>query len=644
MMDYRFLKDDQNALTVLYDGSPLLQGVYLTVATQRGGCCDLYIESIQDSENQTEVIFETKDRMQSAKLIFKLFGEVMQCYADLETVRENTRVNYYFASNSSLQMHFRFAADQNGNFITDASTKLWFQTPTFSVDLTKLPPQTQDIHILSNQKHVHLFPLISDDFRTEFTDDALVASVGCGGVTRISGYLFTLAVGDDPYGVIERNFKVARASGAIRVPLREERELPSMFDRFGWCTWDAFYQEPTSEKIFQKLDELKALGVKLGYLLIDDGWSQIKDNALWSFEEDRTKFPEGLAACIARIKEEYGCPYVGVWQAFNGYWKGIHPDGAVAKEMGDELTACPNGLLIPSPEAEKSYRFWSRWHRYLADQGVDFVKVDNQTTYSYYIDEVCKNAEGVRAAHEGLERSVFEFFGGKMINCMGMGIYDQLSRPKSALNRNSNDFLPKLENGFTIHIVTNAYNAPVHSQLMYCDYDMWWSKHESAKPSSVLRAISGGPVYISDALGATDLTHLLPLYEKDGTIPKLDSYGMPTYDCFYRDCPKEKIPLKLFNRRGKNLVVAAFGLSEQHVNGTLRLDNIPNSGERYLVREYFSGEERVMDRESEWCFSLEHYGVVLWNLYPIENGTAEIGDPDLYMGCASRKTERRSVT
>jgi hypothetical protein len=311
--------------------------------------------------------------------------------------------------------------------------------------------------------------------------------------------------------------------------------------------------------------------------------------------------------------------------------------------MGEVLEACPNGLLIPAPNAERNFAFWDRWHTYLAAQGVDFVKVDNQTTYSYYIDEICRNVEGVRAAHEGLERSVFKHFEGRIINCMGMGIYDQLTRPRSALNRNSNDFLPKLENGFVIHAVTNVYNVPVHSQMMYCDYDMWWSQHETAKPSSVLRAISGGPVYISDPLDATELTYLAPLYEADGTIPPLDSYGMPTYDCFYRDCAKEALPLKVFNRRGENFVVAAFGLSENTAHGELCLSQIPDAGDRYLAVEYFSGEERILSAKDAWKFSLNKYDVMLWNLYPIREGKCVVGDPALYMGCASKKQTEREL-
>ncbi len=645
---------NQETLEIYHNGIPLMKDIRLEIATQREGACSLSPVALTCEGERVVVSYCKEDhekgpmgnntasgligavRITRAELTLQEVGDVLQWSISMDTVKEHSRVNYFFASNDAIRFHFRMARDVEENYITDAATKLWFQTPSFSRDLTDLPSQTQDIHLRSGKEHIHLLPLVSDDLRTEFKGDALVASVGCGGVSGVEGPILTIAVGNDPYHVIRENFRAGRESGVIRVPLREERAMPwDVFGGFGWCTWDAFYQDVTAEKIYQKLDELREKGIRPRYLLIDDGWSVTKNSKLWELCEDREKFPEGLAACIKRIKDEYGVLYVGVWQAFDGYWYGVHPDSPVAKELADCLTLCPNGLLIPSPDAEKNFQFWDRWHSYLASCGVDFVKVDNQATYSYYIDEVCKNVQGVRAAHEGLERSVFKHFNGRLINCMGMGIYDLLTRPQSALNRNSNDFLPKLDNGFAIHINTNAYNAPVHSQVMYCDYDMWWSRHESAKAQSVLRAISGGPIYSSDPLDATDPTYILPLYKKDGSLPRLDTQGMPTYDCFYTDCEKAALPLKLFNRSGENLTVAAFGLTAGGANGALRLSDIPGADGAYLACEYFSGRQQYMDANTVIPLELEKLDVQLWNLYPVRDGVAYVGDPTIYMGCAS---------
>ena len=629
------ISETNHKLEIRHLGRTLLDGICLEITTQRNGAFPLNPDTVEVEGNRTTVTFVGEERVTEAKLVFSEVGEALQVFVRVCTVQNDYKVNYYLASSDSIRLRYHFARRVDGNFITEIFKKIWFQTPSFSEDLADLPLQTQDIHILSEGKHIHMLPLVSDDFRTEFKGDALVASIGCGGISQVSGPLMTLAVGDDPYGVIRTNFEAGRESGAIAVPLRKDRFIPQIFGQLGWCTWDAFYRDVTAEKIYQKLDEFKQKGIHLGYVLIDDGWSVVEDMRLLSLCEDREKFPEGLAACIKRIKEEYGVKYVGVWQAFNGYWKGIMPGSALARELSELLIQCPNGLLIVSPDPEKNYAFWSKWHSYLASCGVDFVKVDNQTTYSYYVDELCRNVQAVRQAHEGLERSVFEHFGGNLINCMGMGVQDLLTRPRSGLNRNSNDFLPTAENGFAIHIRTNAYNAPVHSQMMCCDYDMWWTRHESSRAHSVLRAISGGPIYVSDPLGETDPQYLLPLIDRNGCIPTLDGQGMPTYDCFYVDCEKESLPLKLFNRAGENFAVTAFGISEGRAKGALRLSDLPGASGQYLAKEYFSGEEILMDEASVIPIELEKLGVKLWNLYPVKNGVATVGADNVYMGCAS---------
>ncbi|MBQ7901239.1 MAG: hypothetical protein IJ365_04660 [Clostridia bacterium] len=35
---------------------------------------------------------------------------------------------------------------------------------------------------------------------------------------------------------------------------------------------------------------------------------------------------------------------------------------------------------------------------------------------------------------------------------------------------------------------------------------MWWSNHPTARSSGMLRAISAGPVYLSDRIGESDLS------------------------------------------------------------------------------------------------------------------------------------------
>ena len=46
-------------------------------------------------------------------------------------------------------------------------------------------------------------------------------------------------------------------------------------DLFGWCTWDAFYQEVTQEGVEAGLQSLAAGGAPAKFVIIDDGWQSV---------------------------------------------------------------------------------------------------------------------------------------------------------------------------------------------------------------------------------------------------------------------------------------------------------------------------------------------------------------------------------
>ncbi len=44
--------------------------------------------------------------------------------------------------------------------------------------------------------------------------------------------------------------------------LRRDKPLPEFVDQFGWCTWDAFYQDVSQEKVREGLESFAAGGVR----------------------------------------------------------------------------------------------------------------------------------------------------------------------------------------------------------------------------------------------------------------------------------------------------------------------------------------------------------------------------------------------
>lgn len=525
----------------------------------------------------------------------------------------------------------------------------WWMYPHFDADLGALPPRTQSLLIQKGSLHYHFLPLCTGNFRAEFEAGYLHLSAGMDTDT-LHGAFLAVSVSTDPYEAVANTYRSARADGALTVPLREERTVPALFDGFGWCTWDAFYNDVSSALIYEKLEEFRQKEIPVKWIIIDAGWMQRQERLLQGLSVN-DHFPEGLAAAVKKIKEEYGVERVGIWHTLQAFWDGIDPASALAREMGDALVMAASGKLIPSLECDGAGRFWDAWYSYLSDCGIDFVKVDNQSSLPVQLRGTCATPEGCRAAHAHLEAAVDKYFDGVIINCMGMDMENVLSRPRSAVSRNSDDFYPTHERGFIKHLYQNAYNAVWHSHLYCCDYDMWWSDHpESAVQSGVLRAISGSPVYISDKIGQTNRVNILPLLDEDGSLMRCDGAAVPTRDCLYTDCTKEGKLLKVCNRAGENFAVAAFNVSDGEITDVLDFGTIPGISEEceYIAYEYFSKTYTRVNAFEDTAVTLPRDGVAVWSLYPIEVDEDEIeyvtlGSPDKYVPIAQKMRTRVTV-
>ncbi len=522
----------------------------------------------------------------------------------------------------------------------------------FPKSTDELQEGIQNMLLQKGSLHYSVTMLCGDYFKGQADSHGLHLVVGSGDCKELNGPFMIVTPATDPIKAVEYNYKAARRLGAINVPLREEKEFPALFEKFGWCTWDACYHEVTSKILYEKMEEAQEKGLPIKWILIDDGWSQYKDMKLTGLECDYNKFPEGLKECIRRLKEEYGVEKVGVWHAFPGYWEGIMPDSDLYKEFSDCFMMNNTGWIVPSDDPDKAYRFWDAWHSYLEDCGVDFVKVDVQSSISAYLSNTVPTTPAARHAHEALERSVNKHFGGRIINCMGMDMANIFGRT-TAMARNSGDFFPHKENGFAKHAQTNGYNAMWHSQMQFCDYDMWWSGRSMPVQSGVLRAISGGPVYVSDQVGESELANILPICGETGELWRTDHAALPTYDCIYVNCEESGKPFKLYSRKGENVAMAAFNLSRRDIEDEFDYSVIPDLSEDtdYMAYEYFSKTWQRVHFAESCSLQMKADEVQSYSLYPIhypdeasEDGAYILcGDLSRYVSAATPEEFCRKV-
>ena len=164
---------------------------------------------------------------------------------------------------------------------------------------------------------------------------------------------------------------------------------------------------------------------------------------------------------------------------------------------------------------------------------------------------------------------------------------------------------------------------------------MWWTDDEQAVKNSLCRAISGGPIYVSDKIGRTNPEILKPLFFEDGRILRPDESATPTADCLMQNPTTTEKIFKLRNRFGNKGVCAVFNINVENkpVSGTLSPSEIGIADGEYAYYEYFSKETGVIKQDECLRINLsDNDDFRLYSFVPSTNGATDFGRTDLFMG------------
>lgn len=522
--------------------------------------------------------------------------------------------------------------------------KDWWVRPAFADSLGNVPERTQLLLTRKGADYTVVLAVCGEQCRSDIRgrDDGLIitVSINAVGYNAIKDISFVVATGTDPYRVCEDAVKAALTATGRETMYRTRRVYPELFEYFGWCSWDAFYHKVNAAGIREKLEELTQKQIPVKWVLIDDGWldADYEKQVLRGLDADREKFPEGLGSFTADIKERYQLDAVGVWHAVMGYWNGLEAGSPAADELASGSRQLPDGRIIPEAEESAAFSFYSKWHSYLRNRcGIDFVKVDGQSAVSIFYEGRESYGAASRAVQSGLGASAALHFNNRIINCMGMAGEDMWNRPSSAISRSSDDFVPEVPHGFREHAIQNSYNSLLQGQFFYGDWDMFWSSHVENRQNSMLRAVSGGPVYTSDAVGETDAAYIMPLILEDGRVNRCEGIGVPTVDCLFMNPVDTTAPLKIFNHYGESYVIAAMNINGENkaCQGELHLGDIPAlEGSDWYVYDYRQESVSLLTGQSAVPFSLEANDANLFVLVKKEAAITPLGLVDKYVSTA----------
>lgn len=540
--------------------------------------------------------------------------------------------------------------------------KFWCM-PQFGKSLSGIPDDTQGlIYKKSDKTFGVVLPLVSKEYKCVLfgENEKIVAKLFSlqSGINRIEVPAFVYAEGENPFKLLKECTAEAVKILNNGCRTREERRYPEIFEYLGWCSWDAFEIHVTEQNLVDKCEEFKEKNIPVKWAIIDDMWAEVRDfygveykkreemfelmhaSKLYSFEADPYRFPNGLKGCIDKIKE-FGIS-VGIWHPTTGYWRGLDPNGTLYAKTKDCVIKAENGMIVHSYEQDKAYKFYSDVHDYFKESGADFVKIDNQSRMADCYANLTTVGEAARKWHKAVEASVGEHFDGCMINCMGMSSEDMWNRSVSPISRCSDDFKPEDREWFAKHITQCSFNSLIQGQLYYCDWDMWWTDDAQAVKNSVLRAVSGGPIYVSDTLGRSRRDVLKPLTFENGKILRCDKPAMPTADCITLDPIKSVKPFKVQNTCGMSGVIAAFNLNEENkaVKGKISPSDVDGiEGDEFAVYEHFSREVKILKKDESFDLCLNNADdFKLYVVVPVLNGFAPIGRTDKFISPKSIKS------
>lgn len=332
------------------------------------------------------------------------------------------------------------------------------------------------------------------------------------GTDTISGNipLVAYAKGDNIYKVFQQAWKSAINTQALagRTAMRYEKEYPDMFNYLGWCSWEQYRRNITSDLIVDAIKKIETGSLPVRWVLVDDGHQHqtgtgMGDSRILSFEANPETFPDGFHP-IKNLKSEK-IKWMGIWHAMNGQWQGLHPDHEIPELDGHLINIAkkykgnPMDVMMPKGDSTSSQLFYKTLIGKTKEQGFDFIKIDNQNRQLAFYQGQPNPVKIVSQHAQSLEKAAHDLSGG-LINCFCADLLSLMNTKYSAVSRISVDYLLNNEEKAKSHLFQSYQNTLWMGQAVWPDHDMFHSSDKfCGRMMAVSKALSGAPIYLSDA-------------------------------------------------------------------------------------------------------------------------------------------------
>lgn len=392
---------------------------------------------------------------------------------------------------------------------------------------------------LEDGDYLCLLPLCGEATVSWFCSegDGLLLCTGNLGTDAVEGDLPALAWARsaDPYTACHEAWRVGLRHPLVGNParMRTQKTYPEAFCYLGWCSWEEYHHKISEDVLTGAIDAIEASGLPVRFVLIDDGHFDDDDARVRSFQPNPDLFPNGWEPILRRRSPD-GLRWIGLWLNFNGYWDGIAPENSFG-DLNDYLTPVEaknekrNHLqrLLPDGRQGSSMLWYDAMVSAARGHGFDFLKIDNQAANLMFYKGGKQPVRSAARNSQAMEMACAHHMNG-LINCMAHGPVCIFHTRTSAVTRCSEDYGAGKEANARRHLHNSFANTPWIGQCVWGDHDMFHSSDPvSGEMMALSKALSGGPVYLSDNPKDFVPERIHPLCDSDGKLYRPDAPAFP---------------------------------------------------------------------------------------------------------------------
>ena len=495
-------------------------------------------------------------------------------------------------------------------------------------------------------------------------DGTLRLKLGHHGIAEVGGKLpvCVWATGATPYEASYKAWKRAAALDQIRgaLKLREEKAYPEAFRYLGWCSWDCFHLGVTGQNSVETLKGLTESPVPIRWALIDDGHYDKKTLL------NNEKFPNSYAP-LMEYRSDSKLKWMGIWYAMFGNFEGTKPNPGW--DAVQESFKVSGSRMMPKEDVDSGRAYFRHIFREAKKYDFDLLKIDFQSyNINYFKGKTPEDKsifpnpyEASVIAQQAFHEVVKQDYKG-LINCNWHNPVCLFKSYDSVVGRCSED-----NRGGEADAISHTFHAfaamPWLGQVAWGDHDMFHSGDKSpkaAKFNAVAKAMSGGPVYLSELAEKIRPEFVSPLVYQDGELLRPLAPGAPLAEDLFHELYEERLmtavaPLAgnsaLFVVYGMNRNAPASGMTFKRVltdadyaqaSGMIQpypgLWPVPKDG--ILVYDWQAGTARELGKGYE--VALKGFDYQVLQMSPIEAGVAIIGRTDKHLPAAAVKLIKRN--